>query len=229
MIQWMLAIWSLVPLPSLKPPWTSGSSCFWCSWNFPSSSWSVSLHGSLITSSKPTHPQVVSYTLSWYSIIYLLCHIFCLCAFCAVFWLPSVPWTVGSIKAGTAQKGREATHRKDGQMSDGECSVHDNRLLPCGQSLAAPGVRLARTMSLTSPMGLWAQKQSPPGSRALERIARATCTQAGPGETDESRLHFRRVSVSYLGFCRGHTGIWNPRMIRGFTYWGLIMMIVLLT
>ena len=26
MIQWMLAIWSLVPLPFLKPAWTSGSS-----------------------------------------------------------------------------------------------------------------------------------------------------------------------------------------------------------
>ena len=25
MIQWMLAIWSLVPLPFLNPPWTSGS------------------------------------------------------------------------------------------------------------------------------------------------------------------------------------------------------------
>ena len=28
MIQWMLAIWSLVPLPFLKPAWTSGSSWF---------------------------------------------------------------------------------------------------------------------------------------------------------------------------------------------------------
>ena len=28
MIQWMLAIWSLVPLPLLKPAWTSGSSWF---------------------------------------------------------------------------------------------------------------------------------------------------------------------------------------------------------
>ena len=28
MIQWMLAIWSLVPLPFLKPAWTSGSSRF---------------------------------------------------------------------------------------------------------------------------------------------------------------------------------------------------------
>ena len=28
MIQWMLAIWSLVPLPFLNPTWTSGSSQF---------------------------------------------------------------------------------------------------------------------------------------------------------------------------------------------------------
>jgi len=33
LIQWMLAIWSLVPLPFLKPAWTSGSSCFMYCWN----------------------------------------------------------------------------------------------------------------------------------------------------------------------------------------------------
>ena len=32
-IQWMLAIWSLVPLPFLKPAWTSGSSWFMCYWS----------------------------------------------------------------------------------------------------------------------------------------------------------------------------------------------------
>ena len=35
MIQWMLAIWSLVPLPFLNAAWTSGSSRFtycWCEW-----------------------------------------------------------------------------------------------------------------------------------------------------------------------------------------------------
>ena len=32
MIQQMLAIWSLVPLPFLKPTWTSGSSRFTCCW-----------------------------------------------------------------------------------------------------------------------------------------------------------------------------------------------------
>ena len=33
MIQWMLAIWSLVPLPFLKPAWTSGSSQFTYCWS----------------------------------------------------------------------------------------------------------------------------------------------------------------------------------------------------
>ena len=33
MIQWVLAIWSLVPLPSLNPAWTSGSSRFRYYWS----------------------------------------------------------------------------------------------------------------------------------------------------------------------------------------------------
>ena len=33
MIQWMLAIWSLVPLPFLNPAWTSGSSQFTYYWS----------------------------------------------------------------------------------------------------------------------------------------------------------------------------------------------------
>ena len=33
MIQRMLAIWSLIPLPFLKPSWISGSSWFRCSWS----------------------------------------------------------------------------------------------------------------------------------------------------------------------------------------------------
>ena len=32
MIQWMLAIWSLIPLPFLNPAWTSGSSQFPYCW-----------------------------------------------------------------------------------------------------------------------------------------------------------------------------------------------------
>ena len=33
MIQWMLAIWSMVPLPFLKPAWSSGSSQFTYCWS----------------------------------------------------------------------------------------------------------------------------------------------------------------------------------------------------
>ena len=33
MIQWMLAIWSLVPLPFLNPAWTSGTSWFMYCWS----------------------------------------------------------------------------------------------------------------------------------------------------------------------------------------------------
>ena len=33
MIQWMLAVWSLVPLPFLNPVWTSGSSWFTYCWS----------------------------------------------------------------------------------------------------------------------------------------------------------------------------------------------------
>ena len=33
MIQWMLAIWSVVPLPFLNPAWTSGSSRFTYCWS----------------------------------------------------------------------------------------------------------------------------------------------------------------------------------------------------
>ena len=33
MIQWMLAIWSLLPLPFEHPAWTSGSSCFRYCWS----------------------------------------------------------------------------------------------------------------------------------------------------------------------------------------------------
>ena len=32
-VKWMLAIWSLVPLPFLKPSWTSGNSWFMYCWN----------------------------------------------------------------------------------------------------------------------------------------------------------------------------------------------------
>ena len=38
MIQWILAIWSLVPLPFLNPAWTSGSSQFTYCWSL---SWRI--------------------------------------------------------------------------------------------------------------------------------------------------------------------------------------------
>jgi len=41
MIQWMLAIWSLVPLPFLKPAWTSGSSRFTYCWSLAWRFWAV--------------------------------------------------------------------------------------------------------------------------------------------------------------------------------------------
>ena len=41
MIQWMLAIWSLVPLPFLNPAWTSGSSLFTYCWSL---AWRIEHH-----------------------------------------------------------------------------------------------------------------------------------------------------------------------------------------
>ena len=46
MIQWMWALWSLVPLPFLKPAWTSGSSQFMYCW----SSGTTGSYGSSISS-----------------------------------------------------------------------------------------------------------------------------------------------------------------------------------
>ena len=43
MIQQMLAIWSLVPLPFLKPAWTSGSSCFTYCWSLAWKTLSITL------------------------------------------------------------------------------------------------------------------------------------------------------------------------------------------
>ena len=41
MIQWMLAVWSLVPLPFLYPAWTSGSSQFTYCWSL---AWRILSH-----------------------------------------------------------------------------------------------------------------------------------------------------------------------------------------
>ena len=43
MIQQMLAIWSLVPLPFLNPAWTSGSSWFMYCWGLAWRIWSITL------------------------------------------------------------------------------------------------------------------------------------------------------------------------------------------
>ena len=43
MIQWMLTIWSLIPLPFLNPIWTSGSSWFTYCWSLAWSSFSTEL------------------------------------------------------------------------------------------------------------------------------------------------------------------------------------------
>ena len=43
MIQWMLAIWPLVPLPFLNPAWTSGSSWFMYCWSLASRILSITL------------------------------------------------------------------------------------------------------------------------------------------------------------------------------------------
>ena len=43
MTQWMLAIWSLVPLPFLNPVWTSGSSRFMYSWSLAWRIWGITV------------------------------------------------------------------------------------------------------------------------------------------------------------------------------------------
>ena len=52
MIQWMLAIWSLVPLPFLKPAWASGSSRFTYYWSLAWRILSITLLACEIKSSK---------------------------------------------------------------------------------------------------------------------------------------------------------------------------------
>ena len=55
MIQWMMAIWSLVPLPFLNPAWAPGSSRFTCCWMSP-----YILHTSTISSGhKQKHGESV--------------------------------------------------------------------------------------------------------------------------------------------------------------------------
>ena len=74
MIQQMLAIWSLVPLPFLNPPWTSGSSWFMYCWSL---AWRI-LSITLLTSEMSAIVRCLSSGLEWK-------HIFQSCGHCWVF------------------------------------------------------------------------------------------------------------------------------------------------
>ena len=74
MIQRMLAIWSLVPLPFLKPAWTSGSSRFtycwslaWRIWSIITDSMDVNLSelGELVMDREAWHAAFHGVTKSW--------------------------------------------------------------------------------------------------------------------------------------------------------------------
>ena len=56
MIHWVLAIWSLVPLPFLKPAWTSGSSQFTYCWSLP---WRILSITSMWDRRRQWHPSPV--------------------------------------------------------------------------------------------------------------------------------------------------------------------------
>ena len=63
MIQWILAIWSLVPLPFLKPAWTSGSSRFTYCWSLASKVSKVQQKTCLLGKQRTRAPSIL--TLSW--------------------------------------------------------------------------------------------------------------------------------------------------------------------
>ena len=60
MIQRMLAIWSLVPLPFLKPAWTSGSSWFMYCWSL---AWRILSEGIVATYCKLLGSYAAMFTL----------------------------------------------------------------------------------------------------------------------------------------------------------------------
>ena len=66
MIQRMLAIWSLVPLPFLKPAWTSGSSRFTYCWSL---AWRILSHS--ISKSHCSRPQVSAHLPSLFPQLHL--------------------------------------------------------------------------------------------------------------------------------------------------------------
>ena len=68
MIQWMLAIWSMVPLPFLKPAWTSGSSWFKYCWSLAFENFEVGSPQTKQLSGRecnPTHQQIIGLKFYW--------------------------------------------------------------------------------------------------------------------------------------------------------------------
>ena len=76
MIQWMLAIWSLVPLPFLKPAWTSGSSWFTYCWSLAWRILSITLLACVAI------VNLLNFSQShWWKVYYFKGHCVWLCAF----------------------------------------------------------------------------------------------------------------------------------------------------
>ena len=65
MIQRMLAIWSLVPLPFLKPAWTSGSSRFMYCWSL---AWRI-LSISLLVCPSNEYSGLISFRIDWLDLL----------------------------------------------------------------------------------------------------------------------------------------------------------------
>ena len=65
MIQWMLAIWSLVPLPFLKPAWTSGSSWFTYCWSLAWRNLSITLLACEMSAIVPWFEHFLSLLFFW--------------------------------------------------------------------------------------------------------------------------------------------------------------------
>ena len=61
----MLAIWSLVPLPFLKPAWTSGSSWFTYCWSLAWSRWPKYWSISLSISPSNEYSGLISFRMDW--------------------------------------------------------------------------------------------------------------------------------------------------------------------
>ena len=66
-IQWMSAIWSLVPLPILNPAWTSGSSQFTYCWSLAWRILSVTLLALFTTAKEWRHPSTHEWTKCVYT------------------------------------------------------------------------------------------------------------------------------------------------------------------